>query len=334
MNPNKRIFMEPQGNCSKSRAVFNPTIYQDGKNVHIFYRTVNSNLISSIGYAKGYIDNRGIKLTFKKDEPILFPEHDYEAAGIEDPRITKIDDKYYLFYTVYDGSNVRVAYATSKYLVSFTKKGIVSPNLHVESAINLIKKNPNLEYYIKKWSWQCSGHIIHDKDFALFPEKINGKYALIHRLHPDMQIAYFNSFDELQSKKYWINHISNLEKHLLLKRKYKWEESHIGLGATPLKTKKGWLLINHGVIMQPGRLYQASAVLLDLKNPQIIKGRLQEPLFSPEEKWEKVGDVNNVVFPTGLAEWKGNLYILYGAADKVIGEYHVNLEELLNNLIK
>ncbi|MBU2028623.1 pesticidal protein Cry7Aa, partial [Patescibacteria group bacterium] len=170
------------------------------------------------------------------------------------------------------------------------------------------------------------------KDMSLFPEKINGKFAIINRILPGMQIVYFDDFSELNNK-FWLKYLSELPKYKILEPKYWYETRKIGGGCPPLKTKDGWLVIYHGVEnSSSGNIYHASAVLLDKNNPQKIVGRLSEPLFSPTEDWEKKGDVSNAVFPTGAYIEGNELVIFYGAADKKIAAQTVDLESLLVEL--
>ena len=172
------------------------------------------------------------------------------------------------------------------------------------------------------------------KDVVLFPKKINGKYALLHRILPNIHIAFFKNFKDL-TKDYWRNHFKNIDKYILIPQKYWFETRTLGAGCPPIETDKGWLLIYHAVqFSRKGNVYRAAAALLDKKDPRKVIGRLKKPLFSPEKKWELKGDVNNVVFPTGTALFGEKLYIYYGAADKRIAVASVNLNSLLDELLK
>lgn len=116
---------------------------------------------------------------------------------------------------------------------------------------------------------------------------------------------------------------------------YKHESGYIGGGCPPIETEAGWVLIYHGVESTPrGLVYSACAALLDLKNPATELARLPYALFSPETTWERNGEVNNVVFPTGTALFGDRLFIYYGAADERIACASVNLSELTQELVK
>jgi beta-1,2-mannobiose phosphorylase / 1,2-beta-oligomannan phosphorylase len=170
-----------------------------------------------------------------------------------------------------------------------------------------------------------------NKDLIIFPEKINQKYVCLHR--PRSWVGPKFGVDK---PSIWIGKgdtLSNFDKHsLLMKPEQEWEESRIGAGAPPIKTRSGWLLFYHGV--DNGFVYRTGAALLDLNDPTKVIARTKEPILQPEEPYERIGDVNNVVFPTGACVIDDKLYLYYGGADKVcclaIVEYSCLLQYLLN----
>jgi len=122
---------------------------------------------------------------------------------------------------------------------------------------------------------------------------------------------------------------------VVLENKYWFESRHIGGGAVPIETKEGWLIIYHATEeLNKQRIYRASVALLDLQNPFNVIGRLDYPLFGPDQPWEQSGFVDNVVFPTGTAIFGDDLYIYYGAADRVIAAAKVSMKDLLTELKK
>ncbi|MDP1884628.1 MAG: pesticidal protein Cry7Aa [Candidatus Moranbacteria bacterium] len=320
----------------ENEAVFNPTCIEANGITHMFYRAVRKgDLVSSIGYCQ--IDENG-KAVNRFDHPILVPEHDFEKKGIEDPRIVFLDGIYYLFYTVYDGKNAMIAYATSEDLAHFGKRGIISAQFTYDEAEDLFRQSKVRERYqmFESVLKDRAGKdvFLWEKDAFIFPKKFNGKFALIHRILPGIQIAYFNSFSELNDD-YWRKYFVELAKYIILDPKYEFESYKIGGGAVPIETEDGWLLIYHAAEdSKYGKIYHASAALLDLKNPLKVLGRLKEPLFSPKASWEKSGVTNNVVFPTGAVVKDGRIYIYYGAGDKLIAAKSVDLMELLIELKK
>jgi beta-1,2-mannobiose phosphorylase / 1,2-beta-oligomannan phosphorylase len=334
------VILEPTELEFEAKAVLNPTCIKKGNHIHMFYRSVRRNGVSCIGYCK----LKGpLKVVHREKHPILCPEFNYDRKGLEDPRITFINGKYYLFYTTYDGYNARVAYAISKDLKKFKKQSVITPDITYDEAEDLFRhsreKHGKLKdkyFFFESYFKDKVGKdvLLWEKDVMLFPKKIDGQYALLHRILPDIQIIYFNDFKDL-TLHYWKKYLRHLSNYIVLSSKYWYESRSIGGGATPIETNKGWLLIYHAVEdTDEGRVYRAGAVLLDKKNPLKLIGRLKDPLFSPEEDWEKKGDVNNVVFPTGTAIFGKKLYIYYGAADTRIAAASINLNELLSELLK
>ena len=325
------ILLEPGLNDFESYAVSNSTTYQDEDYVHLLYRAVRKPNYSSIGYA---LMKGPTSVVDRKSFPVIFPEFSFECKGCEDPRVTKIDDDFYILYTAWDGRNPRIAVAKSKDFRSFEKMGIISPNISIAEAMNVV----DVGRYKNVWDRQASNcgynSILRDKDAVLFPEKFGGKYAMLHRLEPDIQIVYFDDFADLASRKFWIDYLSNIESHVVMRQRYRWEDEKIGAGAVPIKMDEGWLLIYHGVHISRdiGRVYKAGASLLNLQDPQIEIARLEEPLFEPRNYWERNGVVNNVVFPEGTSIFDDDLYIYYGAADRVVAWRKVSLNHLLSRI--
>jgi predicted GH43/DUF377 family glycosyl hydrolase len=328
------IILEKTNLGFENKAVCNPACIQVDDITHMFYRAINQNNISSIGYCQ-LINNKVVK---RLKEPILFPEHDYEKNGVEDPRITFLEGTYYLFYTAFDGRNARIAYATSNNLVNFVKKGLIFPNITYDEASKIFhQKHLKEEYFISKFYLETEFrglNFLWEKDALLFPKKINKQFALNHRIRPDIQIIYFQNFKDLTDD-YWKAYLKELKKYILLEPKFQFENRYIGGGCPPIETEDGWLIIYHAVEDTPFRkIYHACAALLDLKNPLKVLGRLTEPLFSPTASWEKSGITDNVVFPTGAVIRDERLHIYYGAADKLIAMKSINLKELLTELKK
>lgn len=306
--------------------VFNPGVIVENNQVHIIYRGINCENYSRLGYLR----LRNEKEIEKFEYPIISPTEIYEKQGIEDPRITKISDTYFLTYTAYDGKNARIAVAESKNLINFKKLGVVSPNITFLEAIYISQTDRYRDFWLRQVREKGENVIIWDKDGCLFPEKINGKYALLHRIEPDIQIVYFDDFFQLKDKDFWIEYFSKIEENIVMKPKYKWEKEKIGAGAPPIKTDFGWLLLYHGV--DENRVYRAGLSLLDIENPKKEIARLPFPLFEPDYEWEREGNVCNVVFPTGAFIKDGILYIFYGCADKRIGCAEIEIEEIKKHL--
>ena len=329
------IILESSKHRFDNQAVLNPACIEIGGITHMFYRAVRrGDMVSSIGYCQ----LKGNKVVNRSRKPILFPEHDYERMGIEDPRIILLDGVYYLFFTVYDGKNALFAYATSTDLVHFVKRGVISPRISYRKAAGLFAHSQvklRERYFLFDAYIRDRGGddiLLWEKDAFIFPKKIKGRFALVHRIQPGIQVIYFDDFKDLTAN-YWNTHLRHLGRYVVLDPEYRFESRNIGGGCPPIETKDGWLLIYHGVedALQ-GKIYHAGAALLDLHNPTKVIGRLKKPLFSPIEPWEKRGDVNNVVFPTGTVLKDGRLFIYYGAADKRIAAKSLDINELLRVL--
>ena len=318
----------------ENKGVFNPACIQVDDITHMFYRAINQNDISTIGYCQ-LKDNKVVK---RLKQPVLFPEYDYEKQGVEDPRITLLEGTYYLVYTAHDGKNALIAYATSRDLVHFTKQGLISPKISYDEAGKIFRGSKAGEKYtiFEKLYQEIEGQdiLLFEKDAALFPQKFDHKLALFHRVLPGIQIIYCNNLSEL-TEDYWRDYLKNLGDFIVLDPRFWFESRNIGGGCPPIETEDGWLMIYHAVEDNPaGKIYHAAAALLDLENPLKVLGRLKKPLFSPQAVWEKSGVTDNVVFPTGAVVRDKRLHIYYGAADKLIAAKSIDIAELLTALKK
>jgi len=328
------VILEPTNNLFERQAVLNPGVWQEGNNVHMFYRALDEDHCSTIGYARLQGPTQVVQ---RSEKPVLVGEYDYESKGMEDPRIVKIGDIYHMFYVAHDGKNALTAYATSYDLHHFVKQGIISPTMsyHEFDLLNDELQLKDAYSFFASYYEEGAGEdvLIWHKDVFPFPRKIQGQYALLHRILPDMQIAFFKNFNQLKDNEYWWEQLKRLPEHVVLENKHWFETRSIGGGAPPIETKDGWLIIFHAVESRnKGRVYRACAALLDKNNPLKVVARLHEPMFSPTEEWEKQGDVSNVVFPTGTALFGDTLYIYYGAADKRIAAASVSLQELIKEM--
>jgi predicted GH43/DUF377 family glycosyl hydrolase len=330
------IILKPTKLAFENLSVYNPGVWQEGPYVHILYRAQNERFISSFGYAK----LKGpLEIVERWKKPLAVPTAKYEKKGIEDPRIIKIKDTVYVVYVAHDGRHAVLAYLSGPDLFNLKRGGIISPRLTYKRASRLFNYSKlKDDYYFFASFYEKYAHpsvLVWEKDGVLFPEKIKGKFALLHRVLPDIHLAYGRDLSEFKDNNYWRDHIQHLSRHVVLEGRYGFEARHIGAGAPPVRTKKGWLLIYHGVEPRnKGRIYYAGAALLDLKNPQKVIARLPYPLFAPSEEWEHLGHVHDVVFPTGTAVFGTRLYIYYGAADTYVAAASVHLPSLLKELLK
>jgi predicted GH43/DUF377 family glycosyl hydrolase len=331
------VLLAPTGLEFENEGVLNPAVMREGDFVHIFYRAVRKGNNSTIGYCR--LDGP-LTVAERWNKPFMVPEFEYESQGVEDARIVRIDDLYYMTYTGYDGTNARGAVATSKDLIHFKKQGLIVPPITYAQFVYLAESagKVNENYYRNhKFYYQETDPekkiMLWDKNVIFFPRKIQDKLVFLHRIRPGIQIVAINSLKDL-TKEFWENYFLSMQEDIVMDPVYPHESSYIGGGCPPIETEHGWALIYHGVQeTEKGRVYSACAALLDLNDPSKEIARLPYPLFSPEYEWELIGEVNNVCFPTGTALFGNTLFIYYGAADSLIACASVNLPELVAELL-
>ena len=195
------ILIEKTGLGFENEGVLNPAAIRVGEQVHLFYRAVSKGNYSTIGYCKL---NGPLTVAERSDTPLIFPQAVYELHGVEDPRITKIDDLYYLTYTAYDGINALGALATSKDLKTWEKHGIISPQMTFQEFNHLAasKKSINEKYLRYNEPWHSIEKLdvnilMWDKNVIFFPRRINGKLHFLHRVKPDIQVVAVENLKEL-----------------------------------------------------------------------------------------------------------------------------------------
>ena len=277
---------------------FNPGAIDSEGAIHLLYRAVDTNGISRLGYARTLY---GTEISFRSSDPVLEPSADWEEFGCEDPRISQLDGLFYVTYTAYSNRGPRIALASTKDFLHFKKHGLVGPDSD-------------------------------DKDFVLFPERINGQVAMLHRLQSKVQIAYFKTFEALcDSHEFWNRYVRRFDRFEVMRAKFPWEKRKVGIGPPPIKTERGWLVIYHGVSID--RSYRVGAILLDLDEPTKVLARTKEPILEPEMEFEKVGVVPNVVFPDGAVVQNGQLWIYYGGADRVCCVASAPMDQFLDELV-
>lgn len=290
----------------EAKAVFNPGVFQDNGMVYLLYRAMNFDNTSVLGLAKS-LD--GISIAEKSEMPIYVPRAKFETkekqganSGCEDPRLTRIGDKLFMCYTAYDGVDAPRVALTSIAVSDFIKG-------------DYNWKDPVL----------ISPPGVDDKDAALFPEKIDGKYVFIHRTQNSIVFDRVESLDF--SKNTWLRSLSYISP-----REDMWDSEKIGLCTPPLKTDFGWLILYHG-ISNSSHEYRVGAMLLDLSTPEQVIARTAWPILEPSTHFEKEGYVSNVVFPCGAALRNDTLFIYYGGADTVVGVATISLHKLIDYLL-
>lgn len=291
----------PSKNWWETAATFNPgsTLFEN--RVLLLYRASGGDGLSRFGLA---VSSDGTN--FQRFADPIFEadlENPYERLGVEDPRISKIEDTYYIVYT-----------APSVYAAKTFRERKFAPSL---SHLAPWRVRPSL-LTTKDWrSFERRGMLmeVDTKDACLLPEKINSEFVLFHRIYPHAYLTYSTDL------KTWHD-----EKVLFSPREGYWDSERVGLGTPPIKTEKGWLAIYHAV--GQGHNYRLGLILLDLKDPSKILYRSPQPILKPEKDYELFGAVPKVVFTCGMVEENDQYLVYYGAADKVIGLAYLAKDEL------
>ena len=307
-----------------AEAVLNPAAAVLAGRTHLIYRAIGMDGVSRLGYASSRdgvtFDNilsypvyvaqkpRNLPGHARRYSPVLYPSGG-SWGGCEDPRMTIIDGRVYVTFNMFDGWDyIRVA------CISIAEEDFLAGQF---------------------WKWD-GPHILSmpnqvHKNWVIFPEKINGKYAILHSVVPKVDIAYRNSIEDIGTEEpfieSWVGSRSDLPA-----REDVWDSFIRGAGPPPLKTDRGWLLLYHAIDdRDPGR-YKLGAMLLDLNDPSKVLYRSIAPILSPDERYENEGKPG-IVYACGAVVRDGILYVYYGGADKVICVATTPLHSFLDTLI-
>lgn len=306
----------------ESEAVFNPaTLTDDNGHVHLLYRAVGSDGVSRLGYdfSEDGINFNG-RLTYpvfamkspKSDTKDTLKSYDVKMypsggswGGCEDPRMVRIDGKIYITFNAFDGWD-------------YIRIGVVSID--------------EKDFFEKKWKWSkpllISPPNQINKNWVIFPEKINGKFAILHSISPKVMIDYIDDLNHLDKNK------NTIKSHFAQdKTRASWDTWVRGVGPPPLKTKQGWLVLYHGMDHRDPNKYKLGAMLLDLKNPSKIIGRATEPLLMPD-MWYENDSKPGVVYACGAIIKNDTLFVYYGGGDKHVCVATSPLEKVLSKLTK
>lgn len=298
------IIRPSMANHWESKATFNPAAFLDGETVHIVYRAIGDNDVSVMGYASS---KDGVTIHERLPHPVYAWKEGEETkkpaampasivyssgggwnGGCEDPRLTLIDDTVYMLYTAFNGWNsLRIALTSIK--------------------LDDLKN--------KKWNWKKPVFISPpgelNKNWVLFPEKISGKYAVLHSVSPEVLVDYFDSLDNFDGTKYIASaHGKGLNKK-------RWDSAVRGAGPPPIKTKYGWLVLYHAIDHRDPDRYKLGAMLLDLNNPKKVIARARKPILEPDEYYENSGFKSGVIYACGAVVVDNQLLVYYGGADTV-----------------
>ena len=304
----------------ESQAVFNPAALLANNKVHLVYRAIGDRGISVLGYASS---QNGINFDQRLAKPIYTPTKSFEGSrcavtshyrayspyqsgggwgGCEDPRLTKIDNRIYMTYIAYDGTN--------------------PPRI----AITSIAAD---DFSHQQWNWKepvlISRPNVVDKNACILPQKVNGKFVIFHRIFPNILIDFVDSLDF--DGKTWLK-----GEYSIPPRQECWDSRKVGIGPPPLKTNEGWLTFYHAVDDRDPSRYKIGAMLLDLNDPTKVIHRSTQPLIEPTENYENEGHKFGVVYPCGSVMINKQVFLYYGGSDRVVCGAVASLPKLLTYL--
>ena len=277
-------------------------IYESGQ-VFILYRAQGTKSgPSRIGCA---ISGDGYRIDERLERPVFEPrtDSDIELFGCEDPRLSKIGDRIYMCYTAY-GLMERMDRETRTIQIGITS---ISARDFVD----------------KRWNWAERTYPmprVNNKDAALLPEKVDGRFLLYHRIPPHIWVAYS---DDLKN---WY------DMRIIMVPEEGWEEFKVGAAGPPMRVDDGWLFIYHGVDRR--LFYRLGAALLDPKDPTRVIRRSRDPILEPVNEYEQTGAVPNVTFSCGSVIIGDELLVYYGGADTVTGVASIKTDDLIDRLEK
>lgn len=249
--------------------------------------------LTTLSHLRLVCSDDGVKFYEPENYPSLFGEGALQTFGIEDCRVSLIDKKYYLTFTAVSENGVGVGMRTTTNWKDFESHGLILPP--------------------------------HNKDCAIFEEKIGGKFYALHRPSSVDLGGNYIWLAESPDGIHWGNH-----KCILRSREGSWDSQRVGAGAAPIKTSEGWLEIYHGA--NEKSQYCLGAALLDLKDPSKVLARSKEPLMIPSAEYELTGFFGNVVFTNGHTVSGDTVTFYYGASDEVVCGAKFSIEAILSSL--
>ncbi len=327
--PENPIMAPKAEHAWESKAAFNPAaIFVDGA-FHIIYRAIGENDVSVLGYARS---EDGINISYRDEHPAYVPREIFEGAlqplnkvdhknwspymsgggawgGCEDPRLNRIDDRIYLTYVAYNGwqpPRLAMAWITIE---------------------NFLKRD---------WKWSkpvlISPPGVVSKSGSMLPEKIDGHYVFFHRVFPDIHIDFIDDLNRFDGRTFFLKCRSSIKV-----REDHWDAGKFSMGAPPMKTRDGWLVIYSAV---SGRQewegsdlrYKIGAMLLDLKDPTKVIYRSHDAILKPEVHYENDGAKYGIIYPCGAVIKGEKLFVYYGGSDEFTCVGTANLDNFLSKL--
>ncbi|KND51747.1 MAG: glycosidase ph1107-related protein [Parcubacteria bacterium C7867-001] len=298
--------LEPNPEHSwESKNVMNAAAIDLDGSIHLLYRAMGLENTSVLGYARL---KDGLHIDEKLDAPVYLPREPFEQklgdahgnSGCEDPRLTRIGDTIYLCYTSYDGVH--------------PPRGTIS-----SISVDAFRAKKFTEWATPKL---VTPEDVADKDLALFPELVNGKVMLLHRLDPTICADQFESTE--------FERVANRCIEVMGPRPGMWDGIKIGAAGPPIKVPEGWLFIYHGV--GHDHAYRLGAALLGADGVSVL-ARSAVPILEPLLDWERIGEIPNVVFSCGSILREDTLFVYYGGGDSALAVATVSKSALMKKLL-
>ena len=325
------ILTKNEKNYWENLCVLNPAVIfnnEDNK-FYMLYRAAGNDEQHYI-YLGLATSSDGINFKRESDKPLIAPDvNGADGGGIEDPRLVKIDDYYFLTYASRPFAPGQYWREDKKYF-GFQPKAGPKTIIYNDTQTHLAVSKDLI-------NWKKLGRItdsrFDDRDVIIFPERVNGKYVKISRAMDKCGKGYEN-----ENPAMWISFSNDLlewreEETLLYQGKEYWEDAKVGGSCPPIKTEDGWLFIYHGVSSKD-KQYRVGAMLLDLNDPRKILAKTKNFIMEPEFHFETDGFYAGCVFPTGIVEVNDKYYIYYGAGDQCICLATIDKKVLLDELKK
>ena len=256
-------------------------------------RHKGTDYLTTLSHLRPMCSVDGIHFEEQKHLASLTGEGPHESYGIEDCRVSQIGENYYLTYTAVSANGVGVGLRSTRDWQHFTRHGLILPP--------------------------------HNKDCAIFSERLNGQFYALHRPSSPQIGGNFIWLAESPDLRHWGNH-----RCIARTRPGMWDSARVGAGAAPIRTGEGWLEIYHGADAQ--NRYCLGALLLDADQPWLVLARSREPVMEPRAPYEREGFLGNVIFTNGHVTEGDQLTLYYGASDNVICGARLSIRDILNSL--
>ncbi|MEI6650725.1 MAG: hypothetical protein WCL23_04830 [Candidatus Moraniibacteriota bacterium] len=316
MNP---ILCPRQEKSWEAFSAFNAAAIVLGKRIHLLYRAQGHDGISVLGHAS---TEDGIHIASRSADPVFVPSNPFDIrkkgtpkftfpyvsgggwGGCEDPRLTRLRDRVFMTYVAFNGS---------------CPPGVALTSIATKD-------------FGKNWNWSVPRLISRpnqiQKNWVIFPEKIRGKFAVMHNISPSISIEYLDSLDDPNLI------IDSTPPRPKPEDADRWDNIVRGVGAPPIRTDEGWLVLYHAMDSRDPDRYKVGAMLLDLTHPETVLARSPDPILEPEADYENRGHKQGVVYVCGAVVRDGTLFVYYGASDRTLAVATADIRRFVSAIRK